>query len=256
MAQSAPTEFEYYLNETEQPFAGWDFSHLTGTGRMREFPLRWNYYVHVRERLPVVRSLLDMGTGGGEFLASLAPLPADTVATEGYEPNIPIAAARLKPLGVPVVPVKDDERLALEDAQFELVINRHESYAPQEVARILKPGGTFLTQQVGGDNDCEINDWLGAPPFELADWRLEVAAEGLERAGLRIVFRDEERTKTRFYDIGAILYYLQAIPWQIPDFSVRKYEVPLREIHAHIRKRGYIDVTCSRFILTAVKVMA
>ncbi|MFB0844934.1 hypothetical protein [Paenibacillus oleatilyticus] len=67
MIQPAPTEFEYYLNETDQPFAGWDFSRLTDTGRMREFPLRWNYYVHVRERLSAVRSQLDMGTGGGEF---------------------------------------------------------------------------------------------------------------------------------------------------------------------------------------------
>ncbi len=27
----------------------------------------------------------------------------------------------------------------------------------------------------------------------------------------------------RFFDIVAIVYYLKAIPWQIPDFSVEQY---------------------------------
>lgn len=40
-----------------------------------------------------------MGTGGGEFLAGLQPLPPHTCATEGYPPNIPIAQQRLKRLG-------------------------------------------------------------------------------------------------------------------------------------------------------------
>jgi len=30
------------------------------------------------------------------------------------------------------------------------VINRHESFSASEVFRVLKPGGIFVTQQVGG----------------------------------------------------------------------------------------------------------
>jgi len=37
-----------------------------------------------------------MGTGGGEFLASLAPLPMHTSATEAYPPNVEIARAGWK----------------------------------------------------------------------------------------------------------------------------------------------------------------
>jgi len=48
----------------------------------------------VRERLPDVTPLLDMATGGGEFLSSLVPLPPRTVATEGYPPNLEVARRR------------------------------------------------------------------------------------------------------------------------------------------------------------------
>ncbi|MNJ78400.1 hypothetical protein D3C77_761450 [compost metagenome] len=33
------------------------------------------------------------------------------------------------------------------------MINRHEAYSVQELNRILKPGGLFITQQVGGQNN-------------------------------------------------------------------------------------------------------
>ena len=88
-----------HAEETE-PFEGWDFSHLQG--RMHEDQLSWDYTSIVREALPGAASLLDMGTGGGEFLSSLEPLPPNTHATEGYAPNVPVARARLEPLGIQV----------------------------------------------------------------------------------------------------------------------------------------------------------
>ena len=53
-------------------------------------------------------TMLDMGTGGGEFLFSLHPLPKTVYATEGYKPNVPIARQRLEPLGVKVVYFEED----------------------------------------------------------------------------------------------------------------------------------------------------
>ncbi len=42
--------------------------------------------------------------------------------------------------------------------RFDLILNRHESYHPGEIARVLAPGGTFLTQQVGGDELGELRE--------------------------------------------------------------------------------------------------
>jgi len=104
-----------------------------------------------------VDSLLDMGAGGGEFLASLMPLPIHTCATEGYEPNVSVARTLLQPLGVKVFRYEDDDNLPFDDEEFELIINRHESYSPKEVFRLLKPGGYFITQQVGVKNDSKLS---------------------------------------------------------------------------------------------------
>lgn len=85
----------------EAPFAGWDFSYLDG--RRTEVALPWDYGARVRAAISDANSLLDMGTGGGEVLAALAPLPPSAYATEAYPPNIPVARERLGPLGVTVV---------------------------------------------------------------------------------------------------------------------------------------------------------
>ncbi len=58
---------------------------------------------------------------------------------------------------------------------------------------------------------------------------------------------------TRFYDVGAIVYYLKAISWQIPDFSVEKYFDRLEAIQAVIDKQEYIDFTRHRFLIVAQK---
>jgi len=245
--------FENYLNDLKQGFTGWDFGYLTKTSRMQEFPLPWNYYNTV---LPYVReadSLLDMGTGGGEFLTNLVPFPKFAFATEAYEPNVQVAKQRLEPYGVEVVRIGMDDLLPFEADSFQLIINRHESYLPSELQRILKARGRFITQQVGGWNDQEFNDILGAPPSEYFDWNLARAISELSGAGLQVDYSDELITATRFYDMGAVLYYLKIIEWQIKDFSVERYRDGLEEIYRRIEANGYLDVTCHRFILAASK---
>jgi tRNA G46 methylase TrmB len=103
MSDLEPT-FETLVAEAERAaFSGWDFSYLRG--RMVEGGTPWRYADRVRARLMGLPALLDLGTGGGEFLATLAPLPPSTVATEGYPPNVDVARKRLALLGVEVVAV-------------------------------------------------------------------------------------------------------------------------------------------------------
>jgi hypothetical protein len=88
----------------ETPFQGWDFSALEGRYQWGDPP--WSYTAVIRQLMDSgMESLLDLGTGGGEFLASLAPLPRRTIAAEAWEPNVGIARRNLMPLGVDVGPV-------------------------------------------------------------------------------------------------------------------------------------------------------
>lgn len=248
---------EWLRRETEVPFAGWDFSYVKKTGRLQEAPLGWNYTSLVQHKLPEAQALLDMGTGGGEFLAMLRPLPEQTYATEGYQPNVVIARERLEPLGVTVVEADGEDTLPFSDETFDLIINRHESFDAGEVFRIARKGATFLTQQVGGENDLLLNRLLGAPiPQEYLHWNARYAAEQLERAGLVLTDCREEMVPTRFYDVGAVVYYLRAVPWQIPDFTLERYADGLWELQGRIEKDGYLDVPSHRFLLQAVRPFA
>lgn len=244
--------FDFLISQTKQPFSGWDFSYITITGRMAESLLPWSYASRLLPHLQKAQSLLDMGTGGGEFLSRLQPLPPLTCATEGYAPNIPIARQRLEPLGVKVYEVSDDGQLPFDDHQFDLIINRHEYYAPREVRRVLKPGGQFITQQVGGQNETDLIALLGANVYPYIHWTLDYAVNELQEAGWHIVEQHEAFPVMRFYDVGAIIYYLKAIPWQVPDFSVKRYFDQLIAIHNQIEEQGYIDFTMQRFLIVAV----
>lgn len=244
--------FDLLMADARHPFSGWDFSHISATDRMAEAPLPWSYASKLLIPLRRAQSLLDMGTGGGEFLSRLQPLPPLTCATEGYAPNIPVARQRLEPLGVQVYEVGEDGQLPFfADNQFDLVINRHEYYDPLEVMRVLKPGHQFITQQVGSTNENDLNVIMGADKYQFTNWTLDYAVKQLQDAGWRVIEQREAYPIMRFFDVGAIVYYLKAVPWQIPDFSVEGYFDKLVEIHNSIEQHGYIDFHTHRFLIVA-----
>lgn len=247
--------FEFLLQEVEAHFSGWDFSYIDG--READVPLRWSYVSESLLRVRKSRALLDMDTGGGELFSRFAPFPPVTFATEAYVPNIPIARARLEPLGVQVVPLTDEEprRLPFEDCTFDLILNRHGYYWEPEISRILQPGGVFLTQQVGNRNDIGIRELLGAPDaVPIDEWEdLEGAVRAVQLAGLRVTKQLEDIYPQRFYDVGALVYQLKAVPWQIPDFSIEGYFDRLKTIHIQIQREGFVDVLEHRFLLIAEK---
>ncbi|HDR8054560.1 class I SAM-dependent methyltransferase [Bacillus cereus] len=241
------------LESANTHFSGWDFSFISETGRMKSEPLSWSYGSTAFQLMQRAESMLDMGTGDGEFLSMLQPFPSTIFATEGYAPNVPIARKKLEPLGVTVVEVTDDTALPFQDGQFNLIINQHESYAASEVNRILSPSGIFLTQQVGGLDCAELNEQFGSPlNSEFASWSLETACSELKQNRFTILDAKEEFPFQRFYDIGAIVYYLKAIPWQIPDFTVERYCEELYRIHEIILQKGYFDVKQHRFMIKAI----
>ncbi|MEV0196571.1 class I SAM-dependent methyltransferase [Nonomuraea sp. NPDC050691] len=228
---------------------GWDFSWLRG--RTTGGKPSWAYTERASMLLPETRRLLDVDTGGGEVLASLAPLPRHTVAVEGWQPNIPIAARRLRPLNVTLLGATAD-RIPAREAAFDLVLNRHGALDAAEVARVLTAGGRLLTQQVGSRNDLELNLALGAPPSaDPESWTLAGAVERLHACGMRVLDAREEMIEYTFHDIGAMVFQLRAVPWQVPGFDHNRYEKPLRVLHERIRSEGGFTVHGHRFLIEA-----
>jgi len=236
----------------EAGFEGWDFGWLEGRLIQEDPP--WHYPEIVRAHFASAQSLLDLGTGGGEMLASLVPLPPDTHATEAYPPNQIIARQRLEPLGVTVHAIADKPDLPFSDGQFDLVINRHEAYAPEEIRRILKPGGLFITQQVSGLDNLELNQALeDRISFPFLHWGLETALTGLYEAGFRVEQAEKAALRSSFRDIGAVVYYLKAIPWQIEGFDPQTHHDRLVRLHNIIERQGEFVTTAHRFLIIAQK---
>src|SRR5690606_11544784 len=107
-------------------------------GRWENEDLPWDYKKIVLEYLKDEMNLLDMGTGGGEFLLTLKHPYNKTSITEGYEPNYFLCKEILEPLGIKVYKVINDNLDDIDDDAFDIIINRHESYNEKEIRRVLK----------------------------------------------------------------------------------------------------------------------
>ena len=254
------------LDEAERrPFVGWDFSWLEG--RLDSQPLPWDYTATVVRHARRSPDLLDLGTGGGEWLAELPYRPPRTIATEAWAPNVTVAKARLERLGVAVVqvePARDNTGRPVEgraatlpfaDDALHLVVDRHESFDVGEVARILASRGWFITQQVDVGNDAEYRAFFGTTepaPERGSRWESWLPDQ-LEHAGLHVVEHASAPLVQVIRDVGALAWGLKAIPWMVPEFSIDRYRTRLRQIQARIDRDGPITVRQRRFWVRAQK---
>lgn len=230
---------------------GWDFSHIRG--RYEEDPdLPWDYGAVIRGVLKSDMKLLDIDTGGGEFLLSLRHPPENTSATEGYPPNVRLCEERLLPLGIDLRACSDASHIPFADAAFDIVINRHGSFDPPEIRRLLRPGGLFITQQVGADNDRELVEAVlpGAErPFPQAN--LKAQKKALEDAGFEILKADEAFGPICFFDVGAFVWFARVIEWEFPGFSVDRCFDRLLQMQETIERDGRIAGTTHRYFIIA-----
>ena len=252
------------------PVAGWDFSWLGHRRRdLDRLPWRWHDLIAGAVRDTGARTLVDMGTGGGEvltgYLASGGPVPPIVVATEAWAPNHHVARDRLAPLGAAVVAdegAPDNDtwtgpgaggRLAFRRRSIDVIVNRHEAYAPDEVLEVLAPAGRFVTQQVGGDNEVEWEAIFGRPgEHAAAGWGRDHAVTQAERAGFEVIDSDEAFPRVAFDDVGAVVYYHRLIPWFVPGFDPLGDDRPaLGQLHQRIADEGPLVLRSHRYRFTA-----
>jgi SAM-dependent methyltransferase len=196
-----------------------------------------------------------MGTGGGERLLLLKPhWPKKVVVTEDYPPNVELASARLKPLGVQikVVELTAEGALPFADGEFELVLNRHSGLNPSEVARILACGGTFLTQQIDGRWAYDLAVIFGAEPL-WPECTLATYQNLLAETGLTLASAQEWSGNLGFTDVGAIVYYLKAVPWTVPGFSVDTHLDALLELQRRLECGSGLRFWAGKFLIEARK---
>ena len=242
------------------PTEGWDFSWFDGRASEERPP--WGYARLLAKRLAALAAVsgsavLDLQTGGGEVLASIPAWPQTLVATECWPPNIELARRNLAPLGGRVVPMRREvDDLPFRDESFDLVTSRHPvSVRWDEVARVLKPGGSYLSQDVGDGSVRELTEFMIGPlpdrdgPTRDPWW----SVQGAQSAGLEVVDLREFRGRMEFGDIAAVVHFLRKVVWIVPGFTAAGYASRLRALHERIQTSGPFRATSVRFLIEARK---
>jgi SAM-dependent methyltransferase len=232
------------------PVAGWDFSWFEGRAGEERPP--WGYARLIGERMAHATAGLDIQTGGGEVLASIPKAPPLLRATESWPPNLAIARRNLAPLGGEVEHVDDEADLPFPDATFDLVVSRHPTLVLwPEIARVLRSGGTYLSQQVGPGSVHELSEFMLGPFDDDGSRSSERAVREAEAAGLTVVEVRDVSLRMVFNDVGAVVHFLRKVPWIVPDFTVEAFRDQLVAMHEHITAEGAYVTHSTRFLIEA-----
>jgi Methyltransferase domain len=182
------------------PRRGWDFSSM----RVLRQPVPWDYQNVVRNFLRPADEVLDVGTGGGERLSSFAASFRRGLGIDS-DPDMIRLARQSSAAGNLEFRVCSD-RLETIAETFDVIINRH---APVNVAAVtahLKPGGYFVTQQVGERNMACVRAALGQPAGPPPIDRQEVLA-----GGLRLLAFCEYDVEYVVRDVKSLVFWLSAL---------------------------------------------
>lgn len=245
------TTFDDLITEGEAaPTDGWDFSWFEG--RATEQRPSWGYARLLAQHLAEAEAALDLQTGGGEVLATAPLAPPTLVATEGWPPNLELARRNLAKFRAEVVSVEPMDDLPFDAGSFDFVTSRHPiAVRWDEIERVLRTGGTYLSQCIGAGTVRELSDYfLGPQPAGTSRTPFTAVTEA-EAAGLTVVDLRVEALRMEFFDIAAVVHFLRKVIWIVPGFSVEKYREQLRELHEFIERHGPFVAYSQRFLIKA-----
>ena len=153
-----------------------------------------------------------------------------------------------------MIEAADDADLPFAAESFDLVVSRHPTEVRWgEIARVLRPGGTYLLPAGRGGlqpRADRVHDGAAAGPAGQQQRALGRPAQA-ERAGLAVVDLREEALRTVFNDIAAVVYFLRKVLWTVPGFTVEGYRDRLRLLHGKIQAEGPFVAHAQRFLIEA-----
>jgi SAM-dependent methyltransferase len=208
---------------------GWDFSRM----KTEREPVPWEYLEIVPRYLKQTDSVLDVGTGGGEKLLFFSQYFERGVGVDP-DPEM-IRAARENGAAQSSVTFVEmgAEPLEFPDASFDVVLNRHAPVFVPEVVRVLKPGGYFVTQQVGAKNMDNIRQEFGTGSGVRYAEEHQACIDNLVRHGCRIVTTGDYNVHYWVKDIPSLIFWFKAIAGANPvpeGFSIDRDWQTVRQI--------------------------
>lgn len=223
---------------------GWDFSGL----RTNRDPVPWEYADVVRRYLTPSSHVLDIGTGGGEVFLSLAPHFGRGIGIDRKPEMIRVAlenrgSSFQDKISFEVMRAQD---LRFPEGTFDVILNRHAPVFYDQVVRVLRSGGYFITQQVGGRNTQNVFDVFGwGSNGEY--WRRFFAERGMPfqdvatlrklfpEVGCQVVTYGEYDVRSSFEDVESLVFWLKwsPLPEDLdPDRHYRQVSELMEQYHS------------------------
>ena len=145
--------------------------------------------------------------------------------------------------------------LDFDDGSFDVVANRHSTFEPAEVARVLKSAGYFVTQQVGHLNAASLLGCFSWSDSFPDDWLIPLRdrASQFEASGMSIVGLAEYEVDWWIKDVESVLFWLRSVP--TPDeFDLEKHWSGINVMQDRLLDENGFRTTEHRELLVARKV--
>lgn len=236
--------------------SGWDFSGVSSEEVGAE--VKFGYVKTVKEYLSGEEYLLDIGTGGGEVLLSLATRAKRCWGIDKDDDMVKTARCNLRNSSKKNLRflVADGAALPFPDGFFDLVVCRQAPFFAGEVHRVLRFGGVFATQQVRENDKINIKRAFGrGQSYEKRfDELYEGSLIGLKAAGFTVLTKEKSDVTTYLKSVKDLVKLLTWSPI-IPDFDANSKEdrESLKIIEREYGADKGIRTNTSRFLLVARK---
>ncbi|OKP91525.1 SAM-dependent methyltransferase [Paenibacillus sp. P3E] len=232
---------------------GWDFSKLQVTSE----GIEWNFYEEVIRRSKGTDVLLDVGTGGGENVLSIASSFHSVFGIDISSGMMETAKSNLNKANVSNVEFKQmsSDHLEFSFDSIDVVSCCHAPFFSNEVAKVLKNGGTFLTQQVSEGDKLDLKNAFGrGQAFGVADGTLkETYIRELKEAGFQSVESFDYNAVDYYHRPEDLLFLLKHTPI-IPHFGYedKDFQILNDFIENNQTPKGIIT-NSKRFLIIAIK---
>lgn len=245
-----PLEYKEFYNKVGK-INGWDFSNVKCISERT----RWDLYREVTKVCKKSDILLDIGTGGGEAILSIAESALLLFGIDQSTGMIETATRNSAKSGIPNVRFlkMEAEKLDFPNDFFNVVSCRHSEFFAKEISKVLIQGGTFLTQQVSENDKSNIKKAFGrgqAFGTKAGTLKHQYISE-LSEAGFSDI-RSFEFNVIEYYQTAEDLIFLLKHTPIIADFgrSEVDFQILQQFIKENQTEKG-IRTNSERFIISA-----
>lgn len=194
-------------------------------------------------------SILDIGTGNGFVLSSIAKLSNVQCYLYGVDNSTSMVEAAKKTVADNInIVVGDNYNLPFENETFDIITAKNVTrFEPKEIYRLLKKGGVFVFREYNeGKGMVEIANLFNTRLIRSRDSGYYVNI--LQSSGMRVIFLDDFLIKRVYESVADVITTVSSYPF-IDSFTKEDEKT----IEEYFKGKEKISISSDPFILVAKK---